>query len=678
MIANHPFAGALLLLCVGAALQACGERAPTTPEASPPVAKAPSAQLPRDIVPTHYRLHLNIDPRQERFSGSASIEVRLSTALPRFWMHGNGLDITGASATLDNGKTVALDWEQVLPSGTVEVSAAEALTGSTARLDFTYSAPFNTSLEGLYKVDSGGDSYAFTQFEATSARLAFPGFDEPAFKVPFDIRLTVPTGNSAIANTPALGSIDHGDGSKTITYATTKPLPTYLIAFAVGPFDVMEWEAIPASRLRHQPIPLRGITTRGKGEQIRYALTHTAAIVGEMESYFDTPYPYAKLDIIAVPDFSAGAMENAGAITYREQLILLDDQAPVSQQRAFFTTHAHELAHHWFGNLVTPLWWDDIWLNESFATWSANIILDRLYPEQHYRESLHNRSSQVMVNDSLASARQIREPISRHEDIGSAFNGITYQKGGGVLSMFEAFLGRNQFRDGIRHYMKIHAFGNTSAHDFIGAIAEANPQVNSADLKAAFRDFIEQPGLPILHTELACGADGPQLKVRQQRYLPIGSAGAADQTWIVPTCVTALADGARQSAGNSQCFLLKGASQSVALQGEQCPAALLPNTGGNSYYRWSLPPAQWQSLLARFDKLTSCEQISVAGSLSAALNDGSLPLQDYFEAVGVLTRSASWRVAMAPRADLNKLKDHVLQGEDRAGLEAHLRQWYGP
>ncbi|GAB3269911.1 M1 family metallopeptidase [Parahaliea aestuarii] len=673
-------------LCAAALLMACSPEQAQQPEAAqspatsaPRTAGAdnpgepPSARLPQDWVqPSHYDLHLNIDPRGESFSGTVQIDVNVAQR-DSFWMHGNGLEISSARAILADGRELPLTWEQALPTGTVKVSAPQAIDGA-ATLAFSYSAPFNTSLEGLYKVESGGESYAFTQFEATSARLAFPSFDEPVFKVPFDIQLTVPADFSAITNTPERRVVDNGDGSKTITYATTKPLPTYLIAFAVGPFDVVEFDPIPATGQREQPLPLRGITTKGKGDEIRYALAHTAPIVAAMEDYFATPYPYAKLDIIAVPDFSAGAMENAGAITYREQLILLDDSAPVSQKRGFFVTHAHELAHHWFGNLVTPVWWDDIWLNESFATWNAYIILDSLYPDQHYRESLLNSSANVMVNDSLASARQIREPITRHEDIGSAFNGITYQKGGGVLSMFEAFLGRDSFRDGIRHYMQAFAFGNTTAHDFIGAIAEANPQVDSEDLKAAFRSFIEQPGLPMLNAALDCGDGAPRLDISQQRYLPAGSTGSSDQRWIVPACVSALqADGE-----TSQCFLLKEAQQRVELNSEQCPQAVLPNTGGASYYRWSLPGEQWQALLERFDELTTSEQISVAGSLSAALNNGSLSLDQYLDTVGPLTRASSWRVAIAPRADLYKLKDHVLTGADREGLEARIRDWYRP
>jgi len=634
----------------------------------------PSARLPEGISPSHYKLQLTIDPREATFSGTAEIEIVLAGSTNFFWMHGNELDVSVARAILADGETVDLQWQQASDTGVVKVTAVQPLPAGKLLLQLEYNAPFNTNLEGLHTVTEGGRTYAFTQFEATSARLAFPSFDEPGFKVPFDIELIIPAEYSGIGNTPIVAESAAAEGYKTLTFATTKPLPTYLIAFAVGPFDVVEWEPVPASALRSEPLPLRGITAAGKGDDIRFALKNTAAIVLEMEDYFDTPYPYAKLDIIAVPDFSAGAMENAGAITYREELILLDEKASVGQKRGFFGVHAHELSHQWFGNLVTPVWWEDIWLNESFATWNSSIILDRLFPDEKYRDALQNGVSRVMPNDSLATARQIREPITRHADIGSAFNGITYQKGAGVLSMFESFLGRDNFRDGIRHYMKIHAFGNTSAEDFIGAIADANPQVSGEDLREAFRTFIEQPGLPFISTQLSCTDEGATLEVSQQRYLPTGSTGSSNQTWVIPACVT-LYEGGESSA---QCFLLKDAAETITLNTERCPEALLPNTGGTSYYRWSLPAPQWAALLASFDQLSITEQISVASSLSAALNNVSMTIEEYLQAVPAITRSDSWRVAIAPRTDLYKIKEYVANEEERLALEAKLREWYQP
>lgn len=670
--------GAVIAFLAGAG---CVERSATenlpavAPAKSGEVAEAvPTGTLPEGVAPVHYALHLTVDPRLETFSGTVEIEVALSVPGAELWLHGRDLTVSRAVAVLEDGSSLGLRWEQVSPVGVARLTADAALPAGRHRLLLDYHAPFDTTLEGLHRIEAGDAFYAFTQFEATSARLAFPSFDQPGFKVPFDISLTVPEAYVGVTNTPQIDSRPDGQGNKTLTFATTRPLPTYLVAFAVGPFDVVEWESVPASEVRKTAIPLRGITTRGKGEEIRYALDKTADIVLELESYFATAYPYEKLDIIAIPDFGSGAMENAGAITYREQLVLLDETAPVFDKQAFFYTHAHELAHQWFGNLVTPLWWDDLWLKESFATWIAYTILDRIYPEDRYLDSLLNDSAWAMKEDGLSSARRIREPIERHEDIAAAYDDITYSKGGGVLAMFEAFLGADNFRQGIRHYMQKYAWHNTTADDFISAIAEANPQADGDDLRRAFRSFIEQAGVPQLNVNLDCSGAAPSVDIEQQRYFPLGSTGNTTDQWVIPACFSVFTDDGRQT----QCFLVEDRKQTIELDTERCPEALLPNDNGSSYYHFALPGAQWRSLLAYFDQLDTREQIAVASSLSAALNAGTITLEDYLSAVPTIASSRSWRVATAPRADIYRLLDHGASTAEKAVLRESLRQWYRP
>jgi alanyl aminopeptidase len=646
---------------------ACSDRPETTRE-------VPTGQLPEDVTPLHYRLHLSIDPRQEMFRGTAEIELDLRAAASAVWMHGRSLEITGASAILSDGSYRELTWTQASPVGVGRLTAEEPLPAGSIRLALEYSAPFNTSLEGLYRLRAGEDFYAFTQFEATSARLAFPSFDQPGFKTPFDIKLTIPEESVAITNTPLVATEFDNQGNKTLTFATTRPLPTYLLAFAVGPFDVVDWQPVPASDLREQALPLRGITTRGKGDEIRFALENTADIVLELESYYGTAYPYAKLDIIAIPDFDSGAMENAGAIMYREQRILLREDSPVVDKHTFFSMHAHELAHQWFGNLVTPVWWDDLWLKESFGDWNGYSILDRLYPKDNYLDSLFDDSVGAMKEDGLSSARRIREPIHRHEDIAAAYDAITYSKGSGILAMFEAFLGAESFRKGIRLYIENYAWKNTSADDFITAITEANPQADEEVLQDAFRSYIEQAGVPQLSVSLDCSDDANKLDIAQQRYLPLGSEGSASQTWIIPTCVSAFAAGER----SDQCFLLERQQQTVELEIERCPSAVLPNANGTGYYRFTMPGKQWRSLLAHFDALGTREQIAVAGSLGAALNSGNIALEDYLAAVQIISGSRSWRVSTAPLPDIYKLMDHGADPGEKVALQKRLKQWYRP
>ena len=669
-------------------LSACSK--PPDDSSAPPPGESPTAQaaaagsdvdmpkgrLPADVVPQHYELDLLIDPRQPGFSGTARIEIDIARATDGIWLHGQQLEVSQALLQRDDGTAQSLQYEQLTPLGLARLrpSAQDVqLAAGKALLVIDYQAAFNQSLEGLYKVTSGGDDYAFTQFEATSARLAFPGFDEPAFKVPFDISLTVPDGHSAITNTPLLDVEQLDDGMQRHHFARSKPLPTYLLAFAVGPFDVVAWEDLPSNAVRDRSLPLRGIAVRGKGEQLDYALRHTNEIVTALEDYFQIPYPYAKLDIIAVPDFSAGAMENAGAITYREQLLLLDDEATARRKFAYASVHAHELAHHWFGNLVTPVWWDDIWLNEAFATWMAAVTLDRMDAAGGYRRSLLQRALGAMQVDSLSSVRQIRQPIASDHDIASAFDAITYSKGGGVLAMFERYLGAEAFRAGIQDYLQQYAWGNASADDFINTIA-ARADAGQASITAqAFRSFLTQPGVPLLAVETNCDSQPATLQLRQNRYLPLGSAGDSNQLWTLPTCIRyGLADGST----HSQCQMLESTLDSVALTAMQCPSWIMPNADGAGYYRFNLPDPQWQQLLQAKDQLSSNEKLVLADSFKAALQAGGIALETLLEQLPQFVNDAQPEVAGSLLDSVAELYTEFADSSQQATMRARLLPLY--
>ncbi|MCJ8269478.1 MAG: M1 family metallopeptidase [Psychrosphaera sp.] len=276
---------------------------------------------------------------------------------------------------------------------------------------------------------------------------------------------------------------------------------------------------------------------------MQYALENTASILATLEAYFGTPYPYEKLDLVAVPDFGAGGMENAGLILYREQLLLLGDSPTFSQQRHYASIHAHELAHQWFGNLVTMPWWDDLWLNEAFATWMANRAMNDWNPKFEFSRASVRQGHYVMKEDALISARQVREPVLNNDTIMSAFDGITYQKGGAVLQMFERFIGRETFQQGVQYHMKRFAFGHATANDFIESIEHV---ADNKGLKAAFFSFLTQPGVPTVELDWQCSdgvggkGDSAKITIKQSRYLPLGSTGDPLQYWHLPVCLTLL------------------------------------------------------------------------------------------------------------------------------------------
>jgi alanyl aminopeptidase len=657
------------------ALFACS---PAEEDANKTPGDIPTGRLPQTAEPTHYRLNLRIDPRKNSFSGQVFIDLKLNETTDSIWLHGNGLDVKKVEAILPDGKTIAGNYQQAAAIGVAKVTFAERLAAGELSLFFDYSAFFNTSLEGLYKVTADTDDYVFTQFEATSARLAFPGFDEPAFKVPFDIALEVPAEHKAVTNTPAQQETIV-EGMRRIQFQTTKPLPTYLIAFAVGPLDEVNWEAIPASNFRNQSIPLRGYAVRGKGQQLHYALEHTQDIVLALENYFGIAYPYAKLDILAVPDFAAGAMENAGAITYREQLLLMDDTAPAAQKLRYASVHAHELAHQWFGNLVTPVWWDDIWLNEAFATWMAGSTMHRLDPELGYRQRMLNSALNSMQLDRLVSARQVRQPVTQHEEIGAAFDGITYQKGGAVLSMLERFVGVENFRQGINNYLNEFRFGNATARDFVRSIAATRPDLEEGLIEQAFFSFLEQPGTPLVKLEWNCDNGATTVSIAQERYLPLGSDGDSNKQWLLPLCLTAISGDRKQT----HCEIVDKTSVSFGIEMSSpqdngqasCPDTIIPNADAAGYYRYSLSADHWKTLLSN-DLLSEAEQLSAADSLGAAFYAGHISAGDYVELLPVLLRHDNVQVLTAPLSELNIMHREMVDPKQRPAFAQQLKALY--
>ena len=630
----------------------------------------PSGRLPTSARPTMYWLELTIDPDQANFSGTVTMNVELDVPTQHLWIHGKDIMAEAVIVTLPDATEVQGSYEEVDPTGVAKLSFERPLPAGKMDLKIVYKAPFNEALEGLYRVNDGGLNYAFTQFEATAARLSFPSFDEPAFKVPFNYTITVRKDHKAFTNTPAVSETDLGNGWKRIVYARSKPLPTYLIAFAVGDFDVVEWKPIPATKVRAREIPLRGIATKGKGKKLKFALENTKDILNSLEDYFQIPYPYAKLDIVAVPDFNAGAMENVGLITYREQLLLFDETISLDQKRAYMNVHAHELAHQWFGNLVTPEWWDDIWLNEAFATWMAYVSNNNLYPEQKFRQTLLQRSLGAMRQDSLINARQIRQPIESNHDIQSAFDGITYSKGGGVLSMIESFMTPEEFRAGIQHYMKKHEFGTATANDFITAIGEKSTKVPMETIRSAFNSFLEQPGIPYLQVELNCDNEKATINLTQSRYLPIGSKGSSQQSWEVPACIEYAIDG----NPHQYCSMIDSTEYSFEVPETGCPDYVMPNSEGAGYYRFSMSGQNWQKLLKHKDMLSTEDMISVNDSFTAAINAGKLDFLDLIEIAPEIIDSESPRVAMAPTDMLSFAYEKVAQSESEKGVLANLNR----
>ncbi len=557
-------------------------------------------------------------------------------------------------------------WQQRDDKGTASLTLAKPVAAGRAVIHVEYDAPFTTKLEGLFKVTQTGVPYAFTQFENIAARRAFPCFDEPGFKIPWDVTLEVPSDAKAIANTREIAREESGT-SVLVHFATTLPLPSYLVAFAVGPLDVVSAPEIPPNAVRHRALPLRGVTTHGRGKEIAYALAHTGEILAILEQYFGLEYPYDKLDILAVPDMD-GAMENAGALTFNDWLLLFNPKtAPSRQTRSYADVMAHELAHQWVGNLVTASWWDDIWLNEAFATWMEGKAADAWDPRTDAATIVLDGIQDAMGSDSLVSARSIRQPVTSVDDIANAFDNITYSKGGAVLGMFERWVGAAAFQRGLHAYLAQHRLGSATADDFLGAESAAAGR----DVKTPFHTFLDQPGVPFVEAAVRC--DGPaRLHLRQTRYLPLGSSGDAGRTWQIPIC-------ARYGVGQAvmeACTLLAAAEADLEL-GARCPDWVFPNSGALGYFRFALAPGNLARLRASgFSRLTAHERVALGNSVRAALGRGALPVGDALDAEVPLASDPHPNVAAEPMGILRQARQWLYRDPLRTAVELYARDLF--
>ena len=575
----------------------------------------PKLRLPAGAVPARYAAELWIDPAKEKFEGKIEIEISLKEETGTVWLNAKELDVRTASARRVGGGEAIPGAAAVAGSDYVGLTFQRNLSSGPWTLTLEYTGGIEAKdTEGLFRQREGGDWYAFSQFEAIYARRVFPCFDEPSFKTPWQLTIHAPKGALAVSNTPVASEAAEADGWRKFVFGPTKPLPSYLVAFGVGPFDVVN-----AGTAGRNKTPIRMIVPKGRAADARWAAESTGPILEVLESYFDIPYPYEKLDHLVIPQtVGFGAMENAGLVTYASGLLLAKSvDETIRFRRAYASVCAHETAHQWFGDYVTTEWWNDIWLNEAFATWMASKIVDRWKPEWSWAVQRASSRTGAMDQDSLVTARRIRQPIAGNDDIVSAFDGITYQKGAAVIEMFEGWVGEEGFRKGVQRYLKAHAWGNATADDFVSSIAEA---AGNREVVPGFRSFLDQPGVPLVTAELACTGGAPRLLLSQKRFLPTGSTGSTKETWEVPVCARVGDPGSAKV-----CTLLTQASGQLVLPGA-CPARVLANAG-NGYYRVLYAGSLLGKVLADGGgHLTASERVTTLSDVAALARSGDVPM----------------------------------------------------
>lgn len=666
----RPFCHGLCALVL--ATLSCGPSAPgrassparAEPSARPDPSPPPRAdgRLPPGVRPLGYRLELTVDPREKSFFGRSVVRIEVEQPGFAIVLHGRDIRVLTAAVSSRAGKQWATAKPRLAAGSRGEpeelvLIVERELPKGPAELDIQYEAPFADGLAGLYRVDVDGRKYAYTQFEPMDARRAFPCFDEPSFKVPFELAVTTPDDLTAVANTPLRErKLHHQSGLATHLFEPSPPLPTYLVALAVGQLDVAPG---PES-----PVPIRAVTAQGRSALTTLARDTAHQQLELLADYFGEPYPYAKLDLVAVPDFGAGAMENPGLVTFREELLLLDSRrASAGARRALANVMAHELAHQWFGNSVTLAWWDDLWLNEGFASWMGTKIVERASPALGAAFEALAAKSRVMGLDALESARRVRQPVRSSSEALEAFDGITYVKGMSVLAMVESWLGEDVFRNGVRSYVQRHRHSTARARDLVSALEAASGKPVSQVMDG----FLDQTGVPLVRLEQRCDASGARLSIVQSVHRPLGVAGGDEKLWRFPICVRLA--GAKD---DRVCTLLETRSSELDL-GKGCPKLISPNAGELGYYRWLLPERELRALATRQrGALSTAERLGLVGNAWALVRSGALGADVYLELLRGFADEPSRIVWESIASSLDELERTLASEAERAALARYV------
>ncbi|MGD1081884.1 MAG: M1 family metallopeptidase, partial [Candidatus Sulfotelmatobacter sp.] len=471
------------------------------------ISLAAAQRLPEDARPENYKLTFTPDLAKAKFEGDETIAIRLLKPSSEITLNAVDIDFHDVSVT-SGGTTQKAKVTPEKEKEMVVLTVEKPLAAGAATVHITYTGILNDEMRGLYLgKDDKGRKYAASQFEATDARRAFPSFDEPEYKATFDITAIADKGLVAISNQKIVSDAPGPGDKHTVRFATTAKMSSYLAALVVGNFEYIEGEA--------DGIPIRVYATPGKKEMGRFALDVASSVLKYYDHYFGIKYPYGKLDLIGLPDFSAGAMENTGCITFREVILLIDEkQGSIGLKKEIASVIAHEMAHQWFGDLVTMKWWDDIWLNEGFATWMSSKPIEAWKPEWNFKLDDVSDTAGTLNVDSLANTRPIHQAADTPAQIQELFDGIAYGKAAAVLRMLESYLGEDTFRAGVNAYLQQHQYANATADDFWDAQAKTSKK----PVDKIMPTWVKQAGAPILNVKAQCSGNSTTVTLAQQRY----------------------------------------------------------------------------------------------------------------------------------------------------------------
>ena len=581
-------------------------------------------QLPHHVSPLKYSLTLTPDLERFTFKGEETVEVEVTQPTSEVVLNAVDIQVQTATVRLGDGKTVTPgETRYDEPAETVTFVFGSQLPVGRAKLELAFTGELNDRLHGFYRsiyksaTDGAERTLATTQFEATDARRAFPCWDEPALKANFEVALVVPSQLSVVSNTPIAGESPEGPGTKRVQFRETPLMSTYLLAFIVGDLEYVEGNSSAGTAIRVW-------TTRGKAEQGRYALEVAIRLLDYYNDYFGIPYPLEKLDHLAIPDFAAGAMENWGAVTYRETALLFDPEnsAPGTRQRIAEVV-AHEMAHMWFGDLVTMAWWNDLWLNESFASWMATKAVDHLFPEwDMWTQFVSHDVNAGLGLDALENSHPIEAEVRNPAEISQLFDAISYSKGASIIRMLEQFIGPERFRKGLYQYLSGHEYGNARGRDLWEAMEEASGQ----PVIRMMESWIRQTGFPVIRTDVRREGGKVAVHVSQQRFL-YNMPGQDSTVWEVPVSV------AVQGGAEAEAQLLSGREGTVAVEPAQGDGWVKVNSRQTGFYRVQYTDEEWGRLIPAVEslELSAADRLGLQSDAYALARAGLVPAVQFLD-----------------------------------------------
>lgn len=616
-------------------------------------------RLPGGVHPEHYSLTLTPDLKTATFTGEEKIDLVLDRPGTTITLNSSEIKFNSVKVLTEGSRssqeaTVSLDSAKEQASFTF----AQPVPAGKASLVISYTGILNDKLRGFYLSKTKARNYAVTQFEPTDARRAYPSFDEPALKATYDITLIVDASDTAISNAEIVSDTAGPiAGKHTVKFGTTPKMSTYLVAFLVGDFKCTTGKA--------DGVPIRACSTPDKVGMTKFAVESAEYILPYYNKYFGIKYPMPKLDMVALPDFEAGAMENFGCITYRETDLLVDAKTgAIPAKKRVAIVVAHEMAHQWFGDMVTMQWWDNLWLNEGFASWMESKPVAKWKPEWSFPQDDASDLDRTLNLDSQPTTRTIRAKAETPDEINEMFDGIAYGKAGAVIGMMENYLGEEVFRQGVHNYLAAHLYANATAEDFWNAQTENSHQ----PVDKMMQSFVTQPGVPLL--SLSQQVAGSVSITQRRFFLSNPKNTSTSQQWTVPVCI--------KTDGKPACKVVTPTDCSLPAPSGSEPL-FYANAGAKGYYRTSYTPDQLKAITPKVEvALTAPERISLLGDQWALVRAGEGKISDYLNLVVALKNDPSGLVMNSAFDKIKWINSHLATEEDRSLLAAALQHEFNP